>query len=367
MDMAFAPGTPGAGSVARRGFGRLAAFAAVYTYALIVVGGIVRISGSGLGCGDDWPRCHGHWIPPFTFNTVIEYTHRLLAAGIVLVIGAVVVRALRHRREPGFAGPDGLLRPALLAAGLLVAQVLLGALTVKLELTSAAVTALHLANAMALLGTLIVAAVRGGSFGAARVSGGLHAAGETPAPRLAGTMQMAAGERARDARRVWRTAAAGAGLAFVVVAFGALVANTGAPPGGAPSAAALACQGFPFCNGRLLPAGGGLVDLQFTHRLLAYLLVLQALAGAILAGRRAADAAVRRAGLAALGVVALQVAIAAGMVGMGFPPTFRAAHVAAGTAVWGAFALWAALARQARRMAASWQHGPLAAARPGAA
>ena len=55
---------------ARRSFGRLAAVAAICTYGLIVVGGVVRISGSGLGCGDDWPRCHGSWIPPMTVTTL---------------------------------------------------------------------------------------------------------------------------------------------------------------------------------------------------------------------------------------------------------------------------------------------------------
>lgn len=361
--MADAPGGSGARSAVHR-FGRLAAFAAIYTYALIVVGGIVRISGSGLGCGDDWPRCHGDWIPPFTFNTIIEYTHRLLAAGIVFVIGAVLVYALLRRREPRFAGPGGLVRPAALAAALLVVQVLLGALTVKLELTSAAVTALHLANAMALLGALVVAAVRGGAFGGAGITGGVEALAGQRTGRVVGTPEMAASGRARDAEGVWRIALAGAALAFVVVAFGALVANTGAPSTGAPSLAALACQGFPFCNGRLLP-GAGLPALQFTHRILAYLLALLATGGAIVAWRRASDAAVRRAAMAALGVVVLQVLVAAGMVTMGFPAAFRATHLAVGTAVWGAFALWAALAHRAAVAAESWQDVPLAAARSG--
>ncbi len=90
---------------ARRSFGRLAVFAAAYTYALIVVGGVVRISGSGLGCGDDWPRCHGSWIPPMTVSTLIEYLHRLLAAGVVFVVGAVLVQALRGRFAKGVRHP----------------------------------------------------------------------------------------------------------------------------------------------------------------------------------------------------------------------------------------------------------------------
>ncbi|MBX6365812.1 MAG: COX15/CtaA family protein, partial [Gemmatimonadetes bacterium] len=203
-----------AASAARRGFGRLATFAAVYTYALIAVGGIVRITGSGLGCGDDWPRCHGQWIPPFTFETVIEYAHRLLAAGISFVVLAVVVQALRRRRMPGFSGRGGLLRPALLAGVFLVVQVLLGGVTVMLKLP-AAVTILHLGTAMALLATLLVAAIRAGALGG-------RGAGET-----------AVG--AEGARKVARSALGAAALGYLVVLMGALVANTGAPVTGAPS------------------------------------------------------------------------------------------------------------------------------------
>src|SRR5690606_17293697 len=42
-----------------RGCRRLAIFTAIYIYLLIVCGGTVRITGSGMGCGDDWPLCNG--------------------------------------------------------------------------------------------------------------------------------------------------------------------------------------------------------------------------------------------------------------------------------------------------------------------
>ena len=86
----------------------LSLFAAVYTYLLVVFGGIVRITGSGMGCGDDWPLCNGEWIPPFTFETVIENTHRLLAAGIGLVVLSVFGYPLFHRTSPAVSGRGGL-------------------------------------------------------------------------------------------------------------------------------------------------------------------------------------------------------------------------------------------------------------------
>ena len=48
-----------------RRFSTLAWAAATATYLLIVFGAVVRITGSGMGCGDDWPLCNGHVLPPF--------------------------------------------------------------------------------------------------------------------------------------------------------------------------------------------------------------------------------------------------------------------------------------------------------------
>ncbi len=317
---------------ARRSFGRLAAFAAAYTYALIVVGGVVRISGSGLGCGDEWPRCHGSWIPPMTVATVIEYTHRLLAAGVVFVVGAVLVRALQARARRGFTGPGGLVRPALLAAGLLVLQVVLGGVTVLMNLPGP-VTMLHLGTAMALFATLLVAAVRGGALG-----GSALAAEAATDPAVSGS-----------ARRVFGMALGGAALAYLVVLMGALVANTQAPVSGAPSAAALACQGFPLCNGQVLPTGGGLVHIQWTHRLLAYLLFFHARGAAMVHSRRVPAGALRTAGFVAVAFVAAQVVVAGAMIGLRLPPSLRGLHLLVGAGVWGALVVWTTLARRAAR------------------
>jgi len=59
----------------------LAWAAAIATYLLIVLGAVVRITGSGLGCGNDWPVCHGRLFPSFDdLTTLIEWNHRLVAA-----------------------------------------------------------------------------------------------------------------------------------------------------------------------------------------------------------------------------------------------------------------------------------------------
>src|SRR5215211_4003384 len=108
---------------------RLAWTGSALALGLIVLGGVVRITGSGMGCGDHWPRCHGEWFPPLDLPTLIESSHRWVAALVsILVFGVAAVALRRHRVEPA------LRNPALLAAFLLVVQVLLGAVTVKLVL-----------------------------------------------------------------------------------------------------------------------------------------------------------------------------------------------------------------------------------------
>ena len=134
-----------------------------YTYAAfgvaclhLVFGAIVRISGSGMGCGDHWPRCDGQWFPPLDLPTLIEIGHRWVAALVSLVVLAVAIVAWRrHRDEPS------LRTPALLALVLLVVQVLLGAVTVKLALPPWIIIT-HLANAMVLLAVLMTTALRAG-------------------------------------------------------------------------------------------------------------------------------------------------------------------------------------------------------------
>src|SRR5918912_1588914 len=80
---------------------RLAWAGAGLTFGLIVLGGVVRITGSGMGCGDHWPLCDGQWFPPLDLPTLIEIAHRWVAALVSLVVLAVAgVAWRRHRREP---------------------------------------------------------------------------------------------------------------------------------------------------------------------------------------------------------------------------------------------------------------------------
>jgi len=311
----------------RRRAALLSLIAAAYTYVLVVFGGIVRITGSGLGCGDDWPRCNGHWIPPFTFETIIEYTHRLLAAGIGLVVLGAVGYAFARRNAPGMAGRGGLLRPLGLATLLFVAQALLGAVTVRLELPTQ-VTVAHFVTAMLFIATLIVAAVRGGIFGESRgVSPDLTAA-DTDRLRKVAT---------------WSLTAAIIGL--IVVAFGAITANTPGAPAG--------CMGFPLCSGALLPTAGAVpAEIQWAHRVAAFTLLFVVIAAAAATRRAGAAAPVRRAARISVGLVLAQLVVAAMLIELVLPPFLQALHLAVGAAVWFSLVAWAAQAGRDRAAAA---------------
>jgi heme A synthase len=276
-----------------RPFRFLAWTAAIAAYLLIVLGAVVRITGSGLGCGDEWPVCHGRLIPPLSDTaTFIEWNHRLVAAIVSVLVVALAGMTWWERRGRG-TGDGGQVLPGragYLAAGLVVVQVLLGAVTVKLQLPPWTVI-LHLGTAMLLLATLLAAAL------------GRRSPAAPPTPGVSPGLGAAV-------------------LGFVTVLFGALTANLGA---------ATACTGFPLCNGQLIPAGNYLQHIQWTHRLLAYGLFAYLVVWAFRKRQRGP--------IVVLGLAVLQIVVAAVMVFRGVPGWLQVLHAAVGTAVWAGLAI----------------------------
>jgi heme a synthase len=126
----------------------------VSTYILIVIGGYVTTSNSGLGCGESWPLCKGAVFPSLNNpEVVIELTHRLFNSVVgVFILGLAIVAWTRYRKERNIV----LLSTTSLVA--LIAQVLLGMVTVTTSLNPV-VSDAHLALASAILAILVANAV----------------------------------------------------------------------------------------------------------------------------------------------------------------------------------------------------------------
>ena len=267
----------------------------------LVFGAIVRISGSGMGCGPHWPKCYGAWFPPMSRpDLVVEVTHRYLASILLLSLLTLLATAWRRRAEPGVGGAGGVLRMASLAAGLGFTAAMLGAVTVKLG-NSAPATVAHWTVAMSLVAAVTATVIRAGGFGgaSARLGGG-------SAKTRRGTL-------------------AGALLALAAVVLGGLTAKVQGGP--------IACLAFPLCGANpLVPRGA--VHVQSTHRVIAVLLVLH-LIGLFFALRKRAEAPVlRRAATVALSLAALQLVLAGAMIGLHLPSVLRSLHEATGVSIW---------------------------------
>jgi heme a synthase len=292
---------------------RLATLSLLLGVGHVVFGAIVRITGSGMGCGDHWPKCHGYWFPPLQrMDLIIEVTHRYFAATLSFAILALLALAFFRRKTPGVAGSGGVLRAATLATVLVVAAALFGAATVKLELGNKLVIVTHLAIAMALLAVLVSAVMRAGGLGATHAS--IGAASE----------------------KTWRGARVAVGITFAVLVLGAFTAHL---PGANSS-----CVGFPLCRGSIVPTATQ--HIQFTHRILAFLLFFHLLGIMIAVRRRGESSLIIRAAAVAFGSVLAQIIIAAALVEMALPPVFRSLHQGVGTLVWVAVVVLALLSRR---------------------
>lgn len=307
----------------------------------IVFGAVVRISGSGMGCRDSWPKCQHadgrtYWFPPLDNpQIVIEWTHRLLASLLLIAAASLVVVAWRHRRRADGAPAVSVVPQAAAALGFGVLAAAFGAVTVFLE-NPAWATAVHKAIAAGLIAAVTAAAIRSGLFGGARLGA-----------------QVAAGAAA--SAKTARGALVGAGLTLSTIVMGAMTAKT---PG-----AAVACQGFPLCGPG--STGGAAQHVQLTHRVLAYLVALHVLGLAVAVARRGEARVLVNGARLALGVVVLQIVLAVGMLHTHFTvPAVRSMHQATGMALWVTlFGLWY-LASSAARAGASPRAGGAAARVP---
>lgn len=267
---------------------------------VVVLGAYVRLSAAGLSC-PDWPGCYGHLSPASSVadSSTIEVgkawkemIHRYSAATLGLLIFIIAALAIQFRQQrivsPGFA--IGL-------TALVVTQGIFGMLTVTKQLEPAIVTA-HLLFGLTTLSLLwwLVLTIGKRQSNAWRGSTPFLGSSLTPTRRLA-----------------WL------GLAALVVQLAL---------GGWTSShyAATACPDFPTCQGRWWPAMHGAVGIHFAHRLGAVGATVLLLLSAARVLRSRSDNFARRAALAVLAALVLQLLIGITMVLRGFPLWLATAH-----------------------------------------
>jgi heme A synthase len=276
-----------------RGFRFLVLGAALAAWALVAVGGVVRVTASGLGC-PHWPLCTANAIPLDQKASFIEYSHRAVVALVTVFVVAVAVWAWRSYRSR----PD-LLRPALAAVVLVPMQALLGAVAVWLELPGW-VVAFHFVVGMLFLGTTVYTAAA-----------------------------------------AWRRAERPATPGFARLAWGTVLAGLALVSLGATTVALDADSScgkqWPACNGGFI-AGGGHADVQVAHRLLAYAVAGLALSLLVLALRGRGP---RLAG--SLPILAVLIQMTFGILIVVAGGTGRTHELLQGLHVGGSGAVWAAL------------------------
>jgi cytochrome c oxidase assembly protein subunit 15 len=298
------------------GYRRLALATVVATFLLIVLGGIVRVSDSGLGCGPEnsgfhgWPFCNGDVVPGVDLHSIVEYSHRTVASAVALMMFALAVLAWRRYR-----GQRGLVRASIAASGLIVAQGLLGAATVEEGLDEALV-ATHLVLAMILL-ALAISIWRASKP---------EPIGARPAP---------------SDRRLRMLTVAAPLLVLATIAAGGYMAGTqkyGRPDYQLGDGAHHACgKEFPTCNGDFLPFGKArLVDIHLTHRVFMYIAVIVTLWLVVACLRRRPSPAVVRLAWATLGLLVVQVLVGALNVWLDEYEALIVTHLALGTLLWSA-------------------------------
>jgi cytochrome c oxidase assembly protein subunit 15 len=261
-------------------------------FLVLVMGARVTNTGSAMGCGGQWPLCHGKFIPDLAGATFIEFSHRAVTAAetvLVFAFGAGMLLLYRRRREAQVLVP--------LMIAFLLLQAIMGGLAVVYP-ESPPILALHFGISLISFASVVLAAIFVLDLRAA------DAVRDRPVPRGLG-------------RWVWGALI----FTYVVVYMGAYVRHDNAMG---------ACgMHWPTCNGSLIPSLTGLAGVNFAHRLASGLLLLVVVALWWQTWRsRASRPDLLRGATAALLAVLLQSASGAQVVLTGFGLYSLLAHAA---------------------------------------
>ena len=272
----------------------------------VTLGGLVRVTGSGLGC-PDWPLCDGRAIPSLEFSALIEYAHRLSAIVLGILVLATVVLAWRFYR-----GDVWITVSITAALAFVVVAAILGGITVLTELAWWIVL-VHLGTAELAVACLVVAVVAAWS-----------ADGE------AASLRTGLGKPNWYYSLLFVTLV---GL-FAVILFGSYMVGRGYGS---------ACGVWPLCNGTVLPQGEAFL-VHMSHRI-GVALVGVLIAGTVVAAwsRRTSWPGLRWVALAVAGFFAVQVVVGAATVWTDFSLSLKSLHLSVATLLWMSLVFLAAI------------------------
>jgi heme A synthase len=138
------------------GLVRYAWFVLFFNVGVILLGALVRATGSGAGCGESWPTCQGELLPDLRGDTAVEFTHRA-TSGVALILVLVLVLLVRRAAAKGHPGRTG----AVVALVAVIGEALIGAMIVLAawvadddSVARAVAVPLHLVNTLLLLAAL---------------------------------------------------------------------------------------------------------------------------------------------------------------------------------------------------------------------
>ena len=286
-----------------KAFRPLAVASTVATLVLVAIGGLVRATKSGLGCGDDWPHCSGKLVPELEQRAqIIEFSHRAAAGVVVALLAVLALLAFRYYRND-----RRILRLSIGALALVLFQAVLGAVVVKLHLDASSVV-LHLATAMTLVAVLV------------QLDVGLF--------KTDGSGDVSASRRG----------AVAAGSVLVLLLVGSFVSGT---------ESGLAFPDWPLMNGALIPELTVTEQaIHFLHRALAAIVgvIVAVVCFGVIRRKQELPAAARFAYIA-VGLFAVEVLIGAANVWTQLNSAFVSAHLALGALIWTSLVAMSAAAR----------------------